>query len=58
MPLQDTIKESHENNEDNLASPTRQEIAEHSVKVDPENEEDKLPDERNEENKTAKNKVR
>ena len=56
-----TIKESHENDEDNLAPPTRQENAEHSiesVKVDPDNEEDKLPDERDEENRTAKRKVR
>jgi hypothetical protein len=58
MPLQGTvIEESHENDDDNFASLTWQEIAEDStniaafesvieehILVEPENEEDKLPD--------------
>lgn len=59
MPLQGTIEESHENDklEDIIASMTWQEIAEQSmtivtfesvieefILVDPENEEDKLPE--------------
>ena len=57
MPLQGSIEETHENDKDNLASLTWQEIAEKSMNiaifegvikeftlVDPKNEDDKLPD--------------